>query len=43
MPPELVDDIWFAWHLSELAPSGAVIDDVITSGLVTKYSVTNVG
>ncbi len=40
-PPELVDDIWFRPGIwPNWRSSGAVTDDVITSGLAPGYSVT---
>ena len=40
-PPELVDDIWFRPGICpNCRSSGAVTDDVITSGLAPGYSVT---
>ena len=40
-PPELVDDIWFRPGIwPNWRSSGAVIDEVTTSGLAPGYSVT---
>ncbi len=40
-PPELVDDIWFKPGICpNWRSSGAVTDEVITSGLAPGYSVT---
>ena len=40
-PPELVDDIWFRPGIwPNCRSSGAVTDEVITSGLAPGYSVT---
>ena len=40
-PPELVEDIWFRPGIwPNCRSSGAVIDEVITSGLAPGYSVT---
>ena len=40
-PPELVEDIWFSPGIwPNWRSSGAVTDEVITSGLAPGYSVT---